>query len=638
MGSTPNSATHRFHVIVLIALAVAGLYWGRELLIPIALAVFLSFLLAPLATRLERAGLGRIPGALAAVVLAFVIIIGLGFLITEQLVSLVENLPEYEGNIRAKVEELQKTSSGFLNQATRSFRGLTRPLPPGPATAPEPGALSSESGHTSSWRLLPPGAAGQADLPAAEKAVPVRIVAPEGGLLSMIGRSLPSVLDPLATAVVVVVLTIFILIQRRDTRDRLISLAGQGQILFTTEAFDEMSTRISRYLFMQLVVNTLYAVPVAVGLALFGIPNALLWGLMGLVLRFIPYVGAWFTAAVGIILAIAVFPSWWGPLGVLIFFVSLEMFINNVIEPWLYSVGTGLSVLGVMLAVVFWTWLWGPVGLILATPITVCLTVVARYVPELRFLDILLGGQTTLEPTLKLVQRLLAMDRQEAIEIAERFRRSHTLLRLFDELLIPALQYAERERHRGRVDEQRTLFLNRTFRRIVDECAAKDAAQRAARPAGATEGPTTALGSAPLIPPSLARTVRIVCLPAGDEADELTGRMLEHLLRAQDYQIETAAFEALSGEMLAEVQESRADLVFISALPPGALIAARYLCKRVSSRWPDIPIRVGLWNAAGDVRTAREHLESCGNSKVVTNFAEALSETARVAQTLRPKA
>jgi predicted PurR-regulated permease PerM len=649
MAPDSQTSAHRFYLIASIAITVAILYWARELLIPVALAVFLSFLLAPLATRLERAGLGKIPGSLVSVALAFIIILSLGFVITDQLISLAKRLPEYEDNIRAKVQSVQQASAGVVGRTSRSLRGITEPLATQTSTSPESGAagqpLETEiarrmhgGGFLDTFEPVPSAGpnAARAD---SEEPIPVRIVEPPGDPLSYIASSVTGLLGTLGTAGLVIVLAIFILIQRRDLRDRLITLTGRGQIFVTTQAFDEMSRRISRYLLMQLVVNASYAIPVTVGLALFGIPNALLWGLMGLVLRFIPYVGAWFTAAVSVLLAIAVFPGWWGAIGVLIFFVVLELFVNNVIEPWLYSVGTGISVLGVIFSAVFWAWIWGPVGLILATPIAVCLTVIGKYIPRLEFLDILLGGRATLEPKLRFFQRLLAMDEDEAAEIAEQHRKSRTLLSVYDDLIVPALQLTEQERHSGQIDERTEAYLNRAFREIIDDCAENDVADRAALPAEAVGGnggtPAPEPESAAAIPLSLAQSVKIMCLPAGDEADELTALMLEHLLRAQGFQVQTAAVESLSSELLAEVESSEARIVFISALPPGALIAARYLCKRVSSRWPKIPVIVGLWNATGNVNFARERLESCGNSKVVTSYAEALVEASRAAQSLK---
>lgn len=631
------------------AIIVAGLYLGRDLLIPIAFSIFLSFLLAPLATRLERLGLGKIPGSLMSVALAFAVMVGFGFLITDQIISLADQLPKYEGNIRAKVKSVQETSAGFMSRSAQSIHGFTAPLSESaPASLPGSGLERLSDAETArrlhAQQLLQPGGlaadAVTNGTPGEEIApVPVRIVKERPEPLSYVGTYGSAVLGPLGTAGLVTVLAIFILIQRRDVRDRLITLTGRGQIFMTTQAFDDMTRRISRYLLMQLVVNTAYAIPVAVGLALFGIPNALLWGLMGLVLRFIPYVGAWFTAAVSVLLAIAVFPGWWGPLGVLIFFVVLELFINNVIEPWLYSVGTGVSVLGVILSAVFWAWVWGPVGLILATPIAVCLTVIGKYIPQLAFLDVLFGGEATLEPKLRFFQRLLAMDLAEALEIAEEYRQSGSLLALYDDIIVPALQMAEQERHRGQVDESKGSFLIRAFRDIIDQCAENDEADRAKALArsesNGTPTPEAAAGTAATIPVSITQNVRVMCLPAGDEADELAGIMLQHLLKAQGYQVETASVESLSSELLAEVEEKEAHIVVISALPPGAMVAARYLCKRVSSRWSTIPILVGLWNATGNVGFARERLESCGNSKVVTSYAVALTEIMRATQALQ---
>ena len=387
MAQDTSSSAERFYSIATVFVVTAALYLARDLLVPVALAVFLSFLLAPLADRLQRLGLGGVGGTLASVVLAFLVIVGLGFVVTEQFIVLADRLPQYEDNIRAKIEEVQSISSRVVARTTQSIRGLKEEIAGMPTTSttmdaaippPElsllppahPEHLFNPPGpYAANAQRLPPGST------ATQAPVPVKLVEPQNGPLGYIAGSLSALLGPLGTAGIVTVLAIFLLLQRRDMRDRLIALTGHGQIFVTTQAFDEMSRKISRYLLMQLVVNTCYAIPVAVGLMLFGIPNALLWGLLGLVLRFIPYAGAWVTAGISTLLAVAVYPNWWGPLGVLLFFVMLELFINNVIEPWLYSVGSGLSMLGVIFSAVFWAWLWGPVGLLLATPIGVCLTV-----------------------------------------------------------------------------------------------------------------------------------------------------------------------------------------------------------------------------------------------------------------------
>jgi len=662
MASEPLSIARRFYLIASLAITVAILYFARDLLIPVALAVFLSFLLAPLATRLERLGLGKIPGSLMSVALAFVVIVALGFLVTDQVIKLADQLPQYEDNIRSKTQALQHAARNLLNRGAGPSRSFSESLSDKePATSQSP--PTERLGHPEivGPMLTPPvSAAPDARGPAqpeppsvlpGDGPVPVRIVREPQNPLAYIAESLSSVIGWLGTAGVVIVLAIFMLVQRRDMRDRLIALTGRGQVFVTTRAFDEISSRISRYLLMQLMVNTSYAVPVTIGLTLFDIPNALLLGLMALFLRFIPYVGAMFTAAVSILLAITVMPGWGGPLGVLAFFIVLELIVNNVIEPWFYSLGTGVSVLGVIFSAIFWAWIWGPVGLILATPIAVLLTVIGKYIPQLAFLDILLGGRTQLEPKLRFIQRLLAMDQAEAAEIAEEYCCRESLLSLYDNLIVPALQLAEEERHRGQIGADQESFLLQAFREIIDETAAQEIAARAAQTALAeppsAESPPTPTDAQPrpaehrstragrgALPPAPA-DVRIVVLPAGDEADELAGLMLEHLLRAEGYPVDTASVERLSSELVAEVQEQSAQIVFISALPPGALVAARYLCKRVSSKWPDIPILVGLWNATGNVAWARERLESCGKTKVVTTYAAALAETVRAAQSLQ---
>lgn len=628
MARRYDHLAHRFYTLAFIMLVVTALYFGRELFIPVALAIFLTFLLAPLANRLELWGFRRVPASLMSIALAFVVILAVGGLVTDQFISLAQQLPKYEDNIRTKVQTVQEMSLSILSRARQSMEGITG----GPATAPrtspagrvEPipprvqAALTEPAAAQDHRRHLPPSPDGS---PAASSEqvqdmapIPVEIVSGDHGWTSYLFSSVGALLSPLGMVVIVVVLAIFALIQRRDLRDRLISVTGMGQINVTTQAYDEVTRRISRYLLMQLVVNTCYAVPLAIGLSLFGIPGALLWGVIGLVLRFIPYVGAWTTGGIAILLSIAVFQNWWGPIGVLIFIVTLELILNNLIEPWLYSVGTGVSMMGVIFSAIFWAWLWGPVGLVLSTPILVCLTVMGRHLPQLEIFDLLFGGEVKLKPQLRLFQRVLAMDVQEAVQLADEARQSESLVQMYDRLLIPALRLVEEEKHRGQITAQREADIYETFHRVIGECAERNREERppVAAPAGSD--------------------LMIVCLPAGDQADELVCHMLEQVLQAEGYTAETASVGYLSSEMMTEVERRGAHIVIVSALPPAAFNAARYLCKRLTRKGVDIPLLAGLWGE--DIRESTVRLENCGATRVVVSLNEALREAASLAAKL----
>ena len=287
--------------------------------------------------------------------------------------------------------------------------------------------------------------------------------------LELVREALGSLLSPLLTAGIVVIFAIFILLQREDLRDRLISLAGEERMDVTTQALDDTAQRISRYLLMQATVNVSMGLLVALGLWLIGLPNALLWGLLAGTLRFIPYVGIWIAAAMPILLSLAIFPhGWLAPLAVLALFAGLEILVANVVEPLLYGGSTGISPLAVLVAAIFWAWLWGPLGLLLSTPLTVCLVVLGKYVPALSFLNVLLGDEPVLDPSSRFYQRLLAADQEEAEDLAEDRLESSPLVKIYDEILVPALRLAELDHHRGRLDNGRLAGMYQAVREIVE--------------------------------------------------------------------------------------------------------------------------------------------------------------------------
>ena len=372
----PASATATVAVVVVV---VGALYLGRDILVPLALAILLSFMLAPIVIRLRRLGLGRIPSVFAVVVLLFVVLLGLGSIVASQVVHLAENLPRYEWNLRAKIRDLPIAvpSGGVVERTTDMLRDLREEL--------EKATKGPEAKGTDAAAEQP------------VKPVLVQVQEPVAPMQTLRELGGPLV-KPIATAGLVLVFVIFMLLQREDLRDRIIRLVGSGDVARTTEAMNDAAKRISRYLLMQLVINVLYGLPVGIGLYLIGVPNPILWGLLATILRFIPYVGPMIAALFPIALSFAVAPGWTVPLLTIALFVTLELFSNNILEPWLYGSSTGLSPVAVLVAVVVWTTLWGPVGLLLSTPLTVCLVVLGRHVPQLAFFDVLLGDEPALPP------------------------------------------------------------------------------------------------------------------------------------------------------------------------------------------------------------------------------------------------
>jgi predicted PurR-regulated permease PerM len=372
-ASSPPDRPQRISFVTL-AVVTAALYLGREVLIPLALAVLFSFILAWPVQRLERLRLGRVPAVLLVVVLVFGGLTAVGWTVGSQLMDLAQTLPKYERNIRAKAMALHDPGYDVLQQTKRMVQKLRGDLSAAPSPAPAPGAEAPPR---------PP--------------VPVTVVEAPLTPVTILRTFLGPLLGPLATAGLVIVFVVFMLVQLEDLRDRMLRLLGRGRPDATAKAFDEATFRVSRYLLMQSLVNLGLGVAVGLGLFLIGVPNAVLWGLLAAVLRFVPYIGIWIASSMPILLSFAVFPDWWRPAVVAGFFAVLELAAANFVEPLLYGSETGISAIGILVAAVFWTWLWGPVGLLLSTPLTVCLVVLGRHFPQFRFLYVLLGDEPALE-------------------------------------------------------------------------------------------------------------------------------------------------------------------------------------------------------------------------------------------------
>ncbi|MDN5870415.1 MAG: AI-2E family transporter [Nitrococcus sp.] len=383
--------------IAAVLLVVAGLYWAKSVLVPIAIAILLSFLLAPVADRLERFHLPRIASLIAIMVLTLTLVAGVGLLASNQVYSLADSLPKYRQNIEERLRFFTSAEPGAIGKAARMVTQARKDVAQ-ENTQQQPSAVLE---------------AERNDAP-----VPVQIRHPPPTGLELLKTYAAPVLGPLGKAGLVVIFVVFMLLQREDLRDRMIRLLGQDRLDVTTRAFDDAGTRISRYLLAQLTINLTYGLPVALGLWLLGLPGALLWGVLAALLRFIPFLGPWLAAAMPILLSLAVFDGWYLPLAVVGLFAVLELFSNNVMEPWLYGSSTGLSPVGVILAVVFWSALWGLVGLVLAIPLTVCLVVAGRHLPQFRFFTILLSRDPALLPAERFYQRLLAGDQDEVEELA----------------------------------------------------------------------------------------------------------------------------------------------------------------------------------------------------------------------------
>ncbi|MBK1842767.1 AI-2E family transporter [Azospirillum sp. YIM B02556] len=583
-------------ILLIITLIVVTLYVAADILMPIALAVLLGFVLTPIVTRLERWRLGRVPSVLAVVALLFLAIIGFGAVVGSQLGDLADNLPTYQRNIHTKMESLRSVTAsagdrGVLKQATDAFRDLQQELERATAGTPadQPGAAA--------------GPAPQANpaTPPRRDPVPVRIDQSDSGVFDLVGRVLGPAMTPIATAGLVLVFTIFMLLQREDLRDRLIRLVGSGDLSRTTEAMNDAGERVSRYLLMQVVVNVTYGLPIGVGLWLLGVPNPLLWGLLATVLRFIPFLGPVIASAFPILLSFAVDTGWTLPLLCIALFVAVELFSNNVVEPWLYGSATGLSSLAIIVAAVVWTTLWGPVGLLLATPLTVCLVVLGRHVPQLHFLEVMLGDRPVLPDEAKVYQRLLARDPVEATELAEERLGKCTPVELADGLLLPALSLAEQDRQRGSLNPEGRQAVAEGMAGLLDELTETAAAS----------------GEAP----------RVLCVGARNNLDEAAAGLLAYLLSGRGLRTDVIPCESVSTRAIASLGTSGVDAVVLSSLNPSALGHCRRMVRRLRLHFgPRVPILLCLWSAHPESEVPERAGSETDATLIATGMAGALAK------------
>jgi predicted PurR-regulated permease PerM len=573
-----SAALGTLHTLAASAIIIAGLYFARDVLVPFALATLLTFLLAPLVLRLRRSGLARVPAVITVVCLSFAAIGAVGWAVTIQLLDLAQGLPQYEETIRQKIQGFQGPGSGLLTRTGEMFQHLRDDL--APAADPD------------------------APLGAGRTPIPVEIRAPDPTSLDLLRTVAGSLLGPLATAGIVIVLVIFMLIQREDLRDRFFGLVGTGNLHDTTEALDDAAVRISRYLLMQFLVNLSYGIPVGVGLYFIGVPNPLLWGVLATLLRFIPYIGPLLAMSIPLVLAFAVDPGWTMLLLTAGLFVVLELFSNNIMEPWLYGASTGISPVAIMMAAIFWTSLWGPIGLLLSTPLTVCLVVFGRHFPQLQFLSTMLGTESALPPEARFYQRLLASDVEEAAEIAEEVRVEGGLVRVYDQLLLPALILLEHDRHRGALDDERKKFVLAHARELADDLEERE-------------------GVLPLPGGLSADRPRVILLPARDEADEISASMLRHLLARRGIDASVVSSALMLGDRLEVVRSQPVEVVCVCAVPPAAVTHAAYTCRRLRRHSQDVPVVVGVFSVQADAAKLRTHLPPELADEVVTSLEEA---------------
>ncbi len=589
--------------VLLTSFVIGMLYFAREILVPLALAALLTFLLAPLVTRLER-WFGRIAAVLVVVVMIFAIIGGAGWMFTRQIIDLATKLPSYKENIATKLHALRPGSDSTFSAVSRTVEDLKKELP---GETDEPASPTATKSTGKSPVTSPPAAP--------TNATPVRVVeTSKTGSMELVRAMVAPLLGPVGTAALVLLLVIFMLLQREDLRSRLIRLVGQGRISATTRAMDDAAYRVSRYLLMQLAVNVCYGIPVAIGLYFIGVPNAILWGGFATLLRFIPYVGPWIGAAMPVAVALAVSPGWLMPVLTLGLFVVLELLSANLMEPLLYSSTTGVSSIALIVGAVVWTWLWGPVGLVMATPLTVCLVVMGRHVPRLSFLTVLLSDEEALTPAEDCYHRLLRPGDEDETEFVQEYLERNSIASLFDSVFIPVISVAEIDARQGSLDQDQLVKVEQSLRDIIE-----DLALRSPDDASVTPAVSSSKGSE-----IAERRYNVYCLGARAERDQLASGMLAHLLQQAGCEGHVARAAWNPAEFMKFARENPVDAICISVVAPSTVIHARYLCRKIRGQFPEMKILVGLWAAGIESGDLRQQLRDSGADEMVVSLADAV--------------
>jgi len=528
---------------VITVAVVAALYVGRSVFVPIALAIFFTFVLSPLVTRLQRFGLGRTVSVVLVVLIVGSAAAGSGAMVAQQLSRLSEDLVQEQRATELK-EKIARMKQAVVGDGTSRFGKLVDDV----------GAILSPKS---------PAEQGQ-----------VVVSTPPSNLTTQLGTYIDPITGVIGQAAFTFILTIFMLLKREDLRNRMIRLIGRGRVTHTTKAVDDGSKRVARYLLAQLIVNTVFGLIISVGLMLMGVQYGILWGFIATLMRYVPYVGTWIGLIPPTLFALAMYDEPWKPVAVLALFLGLEAIVNNLVEPRVYGASMGISEVAQLVAAAVWTFLWGPIGLILSGPLTVCLLVLGKYVTRLKFLEVLLGDEPALEPRVTFYQRLAARDQDEASEIALKAVAESKPEAVFDELVIPALCMARRDHEENNIDAADLKFAVTAAREVAEEVAFTV--------------------PVPAVAPDEDRT-RVLLCPARDEIDHAGVDLLAHLLDRSRWEVEIAADETLASELLARVEKFRPAAVVLGALPPGGLSHCRYLAARLKKAFPDVKLIVGRW-------------------------------------------
>ena len=581
------------YVLIFIG-AILLLYYGASVLMPLALAGLLSFVLTPAIRLLKKAGLPKMPSVIAVVVMSIAAIGSVGFLVGGQISDLVSQIPNYEYNLLKKVSSVRSASveSSALERARMTLEDLQAELSRSEAGKSQPAAPTKDGAGAS-------------------KPIPVEIHQPPEPVLDRTVALIRPLISPLATTGLIILFLFFILAQREDLRDRFLRLAGTGDLQRTTVALDDAGERLSRFFLMQGLLNTSFGVFIGVALWLLGLPNPILWGVLAGLMRFVPFIGSVIASAFPIILAAAIDPGWALVIKVAILFLVSEVMAGEVIEPMVYGRNTGLSPVAVVVAALFWTLIWGPIGLILATPLTVCLMVLGRHVEALSFLEVLFGDEPALEPHERFYQRVLAGDGVEAIEVAEQSMKEMPLIKYYDDVAMKALSMAYDDAASGRLSRDEITEVKDAIEDVIDGLSEHTSKGGAPRPSENSE--------------DVEREGVVLCLPVRSQLDEGPLLMLEQVLDDGGIPTSTLPYNASLRLRTLDARRGKAKIVIFGYLGSDKVPAfLGILLRRARNAMPGAVMVAGFWSLSGNSKLAEEWREAAGADKVVTKISDAL--------------
>jgi predicted PurR-regulated permease PerM len=587
------------YAAVIAAVVVALVYFGRPLLVPLALSILMAFALAPVVELLRRLRIGRIVGVILTVTMAVLLITGIAAFIGTQLAWLAVSLPQYQHNIVSKIQSVEGSAAnnGLVQGAIGMFNNLSEQI----SQVPPPGKQTEQNqSKTTAQRSTP--------------AVPVVVQEPPPGPLELLENVAGPLLEPLANLTIIIIFVIFILLQKEDLRDRFIMLAGARDLQRTTLAIDDGAERLSRYLLLQTGVNTVFGLLVGLGLWAVGVPNPALWGLIAAMLRFVPYIGVPIAAVFPLALTLAVDPGWVMMLWTLGIFVVLESITGQAVEPWLYGRNMGLSALAVVVAAGFWTFVWGPVGLLLSTPLTMCLVVIGRHVDQLRFLDVMLGDAPPMAPEESFYLRMLAGNPDEATEQAELYMQDHTLPAYFDDVAVRGLALAQLDVNRGVLTEEGRKRIAATVEGFIENLTLHEDPQ--AREASISHETV----------PDDWQHRPVLCVAGRSVLDHAAASLLAHLLERQGIGARLATFDEVSPISIQELRTDGVRVVCVSYLEPGNPKNARYLARRLRKRLPGLPLIAGFWSVIEDDTHYLDSFEATECDFLANNLGQAVDQ------------